>query len=132
MDDEVLMRVPHCFADFDEQCEAPLDVEPLLVAVPRERNTIDELHGEPRTPIGRDAAVDEASDVGMAQAGEDLPLGEKAPVRLDGVETATHELERHALLKLPVGTLGDVDRAHPTARQLDDHAVRPDQSSGLE
>ena len=90
------------------------------------------IHGEPRPPIGSDAAVDEASDVRVAQAGEDLPLGEKAPVRLDGVEAAPHELERDALLELTVGALGDVDRAHPAARQLDDHAVWPDQSSGLE
>ena len=41
---------------------------------------LDVLHGEVRLPLGGHAAVEQPGDVGVAEPGQDLPLGEEAPV----------------------------------------------------
>jgi hypothetical protein len=54
----------------------------VAIAVGGDRQTVDVLHHEIRKlPFGR-AAVEQLRDVRMTQRGEDLPLGDEAPVEL--------------------------------------------------
>ncbi len=92
---------------------------------------VDVLHGEVRPPVGGDAAVEEARDVGVLQPRENLPLAEEAAENLAAEWPAANELERDVLLELAVGAIGQEHPAHAAVADLADHAVRPDAVAGL-
>ena len=60
----------------------------------------------------------------MAQAREDLSLGEKAAARACR-QALVDELQRDDLLEGAVGAFGAVDGAHAAAPEQPEHAVRP-------
>ena len=87
VDDQVLVRVAHRLARRRAKSRSRSStLEPTRVAVLGDRLALDVLHGEPRPPVVRDAAVEQPGDVRMVQPGEDLPLGEEAPADLVGVQ----------------------------------------------
>ena len=89
-------------------------------------NAVDELHHQIRRPVGREAAVEQAGDVGMGQLGEHLSFGAKA---LDGVGVArarSEDLDGDVLPILAVGALGAIDRAHAAASEDAHEAPRPE------
>ena len=114
MHHEVLVGVLHRVADLAEECEATARCfSARAVAVGVDRCSVDVLHDVVRQAVVRDAAVEQARDVGMVEAGEDVslaaePLGEEADVA--GV---THHLERDASLEGAVGALGLVTAPMP-------------------
>jgi hypothetical protein len=126
VDHEVSMGVLHRLADADEHREPLLDPQPARVAVVVQGHPVHVLHGEPGLALRRDPAVEQPGDVGVIQAGEDLPFGEEAAEDLVGVHAALDQLEGDPLLELPVGALGEIDDPHPAAPQLADRAIRPD------
>ena len=126
VDDEVLVRRIDCAADVDEQAQARRDVEPVAIAVRRDRQTVDVLHHEIRELSFGRTAVEQLRDVRMTQRGEDLPLGEEAPVELLGVGAVAQELDRDLAAELAVDALGEVHHAHAAATELAHDAVRAD------
>src|SRR4029079_4688762 len=107
----------------DEEAQALTDAEPPRVAIQVDRLALDELHQEERNAFGRDAAVEQAPDVGMIQRRQDLPLDLEA-VQIDvGVETGSQQLERDLLLEFAVGPFREKDARHPPAAELTDDAI---------
>ena len=87
----------------------------MRVAVPVDRDAFDVLHREEREAVVGQPAVEEASDARMIQRRQHLPLlAEAADDARIQVHTASHELERDALVELAVVSLREVDGAHPT------------------
>src|SRR5690606_34332409 len=87
-----------------------------------------------RTPLAVtsrivESAVVQAGDVWMHEPGKDSALVQQ-PLN-DRLTAVADQLEGHALLELPVGALGEVYDAHPTASQAADDAVRANPSTRL-
>ena len=90
---------------------------------------VDVLDREVGLAFGGDAAVEQAGDVRVVEPGQDLPLGEEAPVDLVRVHPALDELEGDPLLELAVGALGEIDHAHPAPCQLAHETIGADPAS---
>ena len=130
VDDEAPVCGAHSRADLGEEAEPVLNGEPPPVAVGRDGLALDELHREVRPPVEApalgDAAVEEAGDVGVVEAGEDLALLAEPGEHGLGVHPAPDELERGALAVSAVGALGEEDVPHPTSADAADDLPRPD------
>ena len=74
--------------------------------------------------VGRGAAVEQARDVRMLQAGHDLPLEAEVADHVVQVEAPPDDLDRDFFLKTLVGALGAVDGAHAAAADVFDDPVR--------
>src|SRR5689334_13214892 len=118
------MRVGDGVAHAGEELEACVERQMPRRAVVVDRLAIDELHGEVRQPVRRQAAVDEASDVGVLEQGENATLLDEATD--DARIAVLNELEGDALLELPIGTLGEEDASHAAAADLANDAERAD------
>jgi hypothetical protein len=126
VDDEILMRGIDGAADVDEQAQARRDVEPVTIAVGGDRQTVDVLHHEIRKlPFSR-AAVEQLRDVRMTERGEDLPLGDEAPMELLGIGAVAQELDRDLTAILAVNAFGEIHHAHAAATKFAHDAVRAD------
>ena len=124
VDDEVLVGVLNRGADHAEEPEALPYLQPAPIAEHRDRLALDVLHDEVGKAVLGVAAVQQARDVGVVEAGEDLPFLTKSAENEVGVDAALDDLDRHALLVLLVGANGEVDVPHPTAPEQAVHPVR--------
>ena len=75
MDDRLLVRMLHAFANFDEKFETVADPESVLVAVGGDRNALYVLHDEVWLAVGSGARVEDLGDRWVVHDGEGLPLG---------------------------------------------------------
>jgi hypothetical protein len=62
----------------------------------------------------------------MLEIGENLPLETKTPQHFVSIGASFNYFDRDTLLKLPVGTLGKIDRAHPAPPDFSYDGVRAD------
>ena len=105
-------------ADVEEEEEALLEIERAAGAVLGDGDAVfDELHDEEGNAVGTGAAVEEAGDVGMFEAGEDLAFLLEATEDGTGVEAAAEELDGDFFLKGGVVADGAVDGAHAAAAE---------------
>jgi hypothetical protein len=125
------MSVDDRVADAHDEPQSFLDAQPVVIGVARDGNTFHIFHGEVRLAILGETAVQQARDVGVLEAGQDLPLAKAPAEHVIGGHPATDQLERHPPVELPVRTLREVDRAHPSVAQLPQHAIRPDSLPAL-
>ena len=107
------------------------DVERLSIAVRRDGLAGDVLHGEVRSPVGGDAAVEQTRDVRMLKTRQNLALAKKAPDDLSTVRAGPDELEGDVLFELAVGAIREEHTAHPAVADLAYQLVRPDAVTGL-
>ncbi len=91
---------------------------------------LDPFESKERPPVGGDAAVEEARDMGVLEAGENLPFAQEAPEDLFGVHAAFEELQRHDLVELTVRALGLPDFTHAAASEQGAQTIGPDPLSG--
>ena len=126
VDHQVLVRVLHRRGQLQEDVEPRVGVEHARFGVLDQRRAVDELHHQVRPAVGRRAAVEQPGDVGMVEAGEDLPLGAEAADDGIGVHPALQHLEGDALVERVVVADGEIDRAHAALAQLADQAVGTD------
>ena len=124
MDDEVAVRVGDRVADGPEELQTLSDREASLLAEGRHRHALHVLHDEVRNAFVGDAAVVEVGDVGVVQLREDLALAPEPAQQLGRGEVGRDELDRDAMLELPVGALGEVHGAHPALADDVEEAVR--------
>jgi hypothetical protein len=94
MNHGVVMGVLDPVADPEEQLEALLHAELLLVAIFRDGDALHVLHDEIRTPVGHGSGIEHAGDRGMIHRGQGLTLGLEAGDDAPGRETRTDELDR--------------------------------------
>ena len=124
------MRHRHGVGDRDQQLEAGAQRRAARPAPLSEGLALDALESKVRSPVGGDAAVEEARDVGVLEAGENLPFAQEAPEDLLGVHAAFEELQRHELVELTVRALGLPDFTHAAASEQGAQAVGSDPVSG--
>ncbi len=107
------MRVLHRGASDQEKLQARLESEPVPVAVGGDRLALDQLHHQVGDSFLGRAAVEEASDVGMLEGGEDLPLDAQARPEELRIGSCPHELHCDLVLVFLVDSLRAVDFSHP-------------------
>src|SRR6516164_5226700 len=75
-------------------------------------HAVDEFHHEERLALAGDAPVEQSSDPGMVETGENLALHPEPLTEQLGGERQIDELDGDLLLKIAVGSMGYVDGAH--------------------
>src|SRR3569832_1445512 len=98
------MRVRDRVAHLNEQLDPFAQRRVARIAPVDYRCTVDVFHDGVRTPVWRDAAVEQARDAGMFESREDLPLGVKTRLLADRIEA--QQLECAALGEPGVGARG--------------------------
>ena len=112
VNDEPCVGVRDRFAHRQEQPQAFAQAEAQRIAVRAQVAAVDVFEREERLAVRAGAAVEQARDVGMLEAGEDLALGAEALGEMLHARPRPHQLQRRALLETAVHALGEVDRAH--------------------
>ena len=130
MHDELAMRELKGAAHLQRAFDSGPQPEPALCAVFDQRLALDVFHDEIGTPVLRQAAVEQARDIRVRQARQDLPLAHEARDHRLAVHAALDELERGTLVELSVRTLDEQDDSHATAPDLAAHAPVSDHRSG--
>ena len=110
---QVAVRVVHGHADFAEQLQAAVEVEPALARPGHDVAAVHVLHRHEGAAVGRQAAIHQTGDAGMFQPGQDATL--VAEVRHVPGRFRADQLERHVLFKIGVGAVRQVDLAHAAA-----------------
>ena len=113
MNDEVLVGVVNGRANRAEDSQTRIDGQPVLVAILGDRQAIDELHDEVRKAIGSCSAVQDLTDVGVIEAGKNLPFVAKASGSELCAQLRTDDFQGDFLPVLAVRTNGTINRAHP-------------------
>ena len=90
----------------------------MLFAVTIDRTAFDVFHHEVRDAVGCFASIEESSDVGMVQIGEDLHLVAKAPANCFAAETWIDEFDRNLLAVVFIVAFREKHCAHATVAQL--------------
>jgi hypothetical protein len=128
VNDQMLMGILDSRADLLEQAEPPADVQPVLVAVTIETDSVDVFHRQVRHTVFARTPIEQAGDVGVIQVGQDLPFGPEPARQGAGGHQAVDELDRDLLLELLVSALCQVDGAHAATTQCAQDTVTPDQA----
>src|SRR5262252_7814909 len=117
MNDQVLVRVLNGRTNGEEQTEALRDPKPAAVAILVKRPAPDVLHDEVGKTIFSAGAIEQASDVGMLEPGQDLTLVAEAVQNEFGIQAPIHQLHRDLLLEV-VHPHGAIHGPHPAAPDL--------------
>ena len=127
VDDPVLVRELHRPADLHKQAQPFAGRQAVGIAIAVDGLAIDVLHDEVGAAVFRRAAVEQARNIGMLEAGEDFPLGAKAAQDVISVEPAAQQLDRHLLAELSSAAHRQVHAAHSAPAEFPDDPVIPDQ-----
>jgi hypothetical protein len=92
VDDSLLMGVLNGLADGDEQLQALLGREMLLVTVAGDGDALDKLHDEVRAAAIRGAGIEHLGDVRVIHDRQGLPLLLEAGNDLGGVHAGLDDL----------------------------------------
>ncbi len=122
--DQAAMRIGHRVADLQEQGDAPAQVQPDAIAIARHHFTFDQFQRKPRLATRAHATVDQASDVGVLQAGQDRALAPETRREARIVAATPDQLQRDALREGTVAALGGEYRAHSSPTEQRRQAVR--------
>src|SRR6185436_19588119 len=109
-----------------EQGEPLVDARAVPVAVFVDGHPLDQLHDQIGTAVVRAPAVIQAGDVGMFQAGEDLPFGDEAVESFGGRQAGAEHFDGDVPLVVLVFPAGEIDGPHAAA------ADSPQQPVGTE
>jgi len=126
MDQQVLVRILDRAADPPKKIQAPVDRQPVQLAVAVDGQAFHQLHDEVWATLRRGAAVVEAGNVGVLQPSEDLPLAEELEAGFRRVQAPAQHLDRHQPLILLVVPLPQVNRAHAAAAETAHQPVGAD------
>ena len=130
VDDQVRVRVRDRVADLVEQVEPRFQRKAMRAAVIGDRLAFDVFEREIRLMVVAHARVEQARDVRMRQAREDLAFaGEaQAQVRID--QARAQQLQRDAALIQAVGARGQPHLAHAAFAEHAFEAIRADFHAG--
>jgi len=107
-------------ANLNENSKPVADGQVVGVAVLIERQTVDQLHGVERHPVGRHAALEHPGDVRVLHAGDRLPY-DGEPGGGFRVESAGDDFQGHPAWRVVL--VGLVHRPHPAAAEQPQHGV---------
>ncbi len=111
MHDQVLVGVLDGVADVEEELQPLAHAELLTIAIAIERFAVHVLHHEVGIAFLGFAGVEQARDVRVVQAGEDLPLGAEAQTELALHRAAVDDLDCDLRGVLTIGALAEVHGA---------------------
>ena len=129
MHHQVAMRETHRVQHLQEQHDAFAQAEAARIAPAIDGFAIDALHHEIRFTVGADAAIEQGGDVGMLQAGQDLPFAQETFARDRRVGTGADQLERGLLRVRAVAAFDRMHRAHAAAADGADDLPRADRTA---
>ncbi len=124
MDHHALVRELNRRAHLDEELQPTRDVEFLLGAVVGDRLPVDELHDEVGNALLRRATIEQARDVRMFQAREDLALSAQPAADEGRAGPSVHQLDGDLLLVFVVDAASPVDLAHAADADGFDELIR--------
>ena len=130
MDDQVGVGVRDRRLDVQEQADALLDAEPLVVAEAIDVLAVDVLEHQVGLAGARHAGVDQPRDVRVGQPGEDGALAAEAGLPFPSEERRVQQLDRGAALEAAVAALGEPDAAHPALVDRRDQRVAAEGDPG--
>src|SRR5579884_2146388 len=125
MDDQPLVRVLHGRAYRQEQLQTFSDRKLAGIAIAVDGLAFDQFHDEVGKPAFGGAAIEQARDVGMIEAGQYLPFVLEAVDEL-GALPGAYQLDRNLFAELIVGAERAIDLAHATAADLLDDLIGSD------
>ena len=129
MHDQVAMRITHRVQHLQEQHHALAQAEAARIAPSVDGFAIDALHHEIRFAVGADAAIEQGGDVGMLQAGQDLPFAQETFARDRRIGARADQLERGLLRVRAVTAFDRMHRAHAAAADGADDLPRADRTA---
>ena len=112
MNDQSLVRVLDGGTDWKEKLQALVDFEVVCVTKLVNAPAFDQFHHKIRHAFFGCSAVQQACDVGMIKARENLPLVPESVQDETGVLPRTHQFDGDLFAKLVVGPNGAVDFSH--------------------
>ena len=130
VDDQVGVGVRDRRLDVQEQADAILDAEPLVVAEAIDVLAVDVLEHQVGLTGARDPGVDQPGDVGVGQPGEDRSLAAEPGLPFPPEERRVQQLDRGAALVAAVAALGEPDAAHPALVDRRDERVAAEGDPG--
>ena len=117
MHHQLPMRERHRIQHLQQQAHPAAHVQRACIAPAIDAFALHPRHHEPRRVVFVHAAVEQAGDVRMLQAGQDLPLAQEALARQRTVQADADALERGFMAVRAVDALDPIDRAHAAAAQ---------------
>ena len=126
MHDQVRVRVGDGFEHVDEQAQASVGVERVLVAVVIDALAFDVLEHQVGMTARRHAGVDEVRDVRMGEAREDVAFAAEPLFAGPAHQREVEQLDRDPSLEAAVAALAQPHAAHAALTDALDEAVRAD------
>ena len=126
MDHEVPMQVADRLHHPEEESETTAEIELLGLGPGGDRKPVDPLKDEVGPPLAGQAPVEKAGDPRVVETGEQLAFGQEPRPQRRLLQVEVEELDRHAVLELTVGALGQVDRSHAAPAEEPDRPIGPD------
>src|SRR5262249_31586829 len=112
MHDQVLVSVLNRGANLLEQPQSLRDVESPVFAVFIDAPTVDVFHREVRRTVGSRAAVEQTRNIRVIEVRENLAFASQSGDDTVRQRATRNDFDRHALLELAIGALGEIDGPH--------------------
>ena len=130
MNREMAMGVFHRVADLEEELETLADVEVVNRTIRRDGDAFHEFHDEMRIACGGGAGVQDRSDVGVIELGENASFMLKAPEEEIVRVIVAEDLDGDAFFETTVGSGSFKNDAHAASAQFLFQAISPELHSG--
>ena len=131
MYDQIGVRVADRLAHLQKKLEPRFDAQVAAAAPVRDRFACHIFQRQIRLVVGADARIEQACDMRMAQAREDLPLAGEALAQIGVGQPRTQQFQRDPALVQPVGAARQPHLAHAAFAQQAVQLVRPDHRVGF-
>ena len=118
MHDQSAMGVGHRPAQAREQGQSRLQIDRYLCAPVAQAHAFHVFHREPGTAPVVDATIQQAGDIRVLQAGQELPLTTELRRHGRAVHAKPDQFQRDLLVEATVDTLGKPDAAHAAFTQF--------------
>jgi hypothetical protein len=126
MDYQFAVGVADGSANIQEKPKPGFQVQTILAGMDRQRRTVDELHDQVRLTVFGNAAVQQARDAWVLQAGENETLAVEMSVHFVAAEERRQQLYCNTLFELAVVAFREVNNAHTAAANFVQQAVWTD------
>ncbi|OPZ10840.1 MAG: hypothetical protein BWZ07_02411 [Alphaproteobacteria bacterium ADurb.BinA280] len=112
MHDQSPVGISHGIADLQQQTQAGRNIQTCRIAVSADVLTFDIFHGQKWLTARAQTTIQQAGDVGVLQASQDLAFAGQSRHQFARVQPVPHQFQRGLLDKSSRHPLGKVDRTH--------------------
>ena len=132
VDDQVRVCVADGLADLQEQREPRFHAHVVGLAVIGDRHALDVFQRQVGLALAADAGIEQACDVGVFEAREDLALTGEAQPQVGVGQPGAQQLQRDPALVQPIRAGRQPDQAHPAFAQQGLELVGADPHAGFQ